>query len=135
MYYEPVKAYLENFSKVKVFLFEDLIADPKSFMGETYDFLGAEKSFSPNTEVVHNPTYTSKNKLFKFIYFIKRRYRVRNNFISGKIKKFIFNKTHKKERQKMNAETRKYLCGYFKGVRPQLDVFKHNIGSVSDLSS
>ena len=47
MYYEPVKAYLENFSKVKVFLFEDLIADPKSFMGETYDFLGAEKSFSP----------------------------------------------------------------------------------------
>lgn len=43
-YYEPVKAYLESFSNVKVILNEDLAKEPQKALMEVFEFLGVDKN-------------------------------------------------------------------------------------------
>lgn len=47
-YFRGVKAYLENFSDVKVCLFDDLKKDPISLVQDLYRFLGVDPSFVPD---------------------------------------------------------------------------------------
>ncbi len=53
-YYEQVKAYIENFSHVKIFIYEDLKNNPINFIGELYKFLGIDSNFLPNLEKRYN---------------------------------------------------------------------------------
>jgi len=48
-YYNQVKAYLENFSEVKVYLYDDLKKDPLSLVQDIYRFLGVDDSFIPKS--------------------------------------------------------------------------------------
>jgi len=48
-YYNQVKAYLENFSKVKVYLYDDLKKDPLSLVQDIYRFLEVDDSFIPKS--------------------------------------------------------------------------------------
>jgi hypothetical protein len=43
-YYEPVKAFLENFSEVKIILNEDLEGNPSKTLSEIFDFLGVDNT-------------------------------------------------------------------------------------------
>jgi hypothetical protein len=55
-YYPQVKRYLETFGmqNVKIFLFDELAADPVRVVQEAYRFLGVDDSFIPVIKV-HNP--------------------------------------------------------------------------------
>ena len=49
MYYDQVKAYLENFSEVKIYLYDDLKKDPLSLVQDIYRFLEVNDSFTPKS--------------------------------------------------------------------------------------
>jgi len=54
-YHEQVKRYLDTFGRenVKLFLFDDLAADPAGITREAYRFIGVESSFTPEIKI-HN---------------------------------------------------------------------------------
>ena len=53
-YYAQVKAYLEYFPKVKVFVFEEFFADPRKNLSLLYDFLGVENHIPAGGPVAYN---------------------------------------------------------------------------------
>lgn len=67
-YYAQVKAYMDNFSNVKIRLFDDLKKDPASLLQNVYEFLGVDSSFIPNTNYRYNasaiPRFRLVNKFF-----------------------------------------------------------------------
>ena len=63
-YYKQVKAYLNNFSQVKVYLFDDLKKDTLGLVQDIYHFLSVDSSFVPKSiERRYNPSGIPKNKL------------------------------------------------------------------------
>lgn len=63
LYYAQVKAYLDNFSNVKVCLFDDLKHDNISLAQDIYGFLGVDKSFIPDDDRTFNKSGVPKNRL------------------------------------------------------------------------
>lgn len=68
-YYRGVKAYLENFSAVKVCLFDDLQRSPLSLVQDVFRFLDVDPSFAPNVSVRYKtsgiPRSPRINRLFE----------------------------------------------------------------------
>jgi hypothetical protein len=62
-YYEAVKAFMDNFSQVKVLLSEDLSRQPQQLMQEVFSFLGVDPDMQINTTVQHNISGIPKNRL------------------------------------------------------------------------
>ena len=54
LYYNQVEDYLNNFTNVKVFLYEDLNNDSTKLMETIFDFIGVDKTFKPDTSKKHN---------------------------------------------------------------------------------
>ena len=61
-YYEQVKAYLENFNQVKIYLFEDLKFNKLSLMRSMFRVLNVDESFVPDTSARYNVSGAPKNK-------------------------------------------------------------------------
>jgi hypothetical protein len=68
-YYEQVKAYLDSFEQVRIFLFSDLRNDPRGVVRDLYSFLGVDASFVPQaTEEEYNVSGVSRwGFLFRFV--------------------------------------------------------------------
>ena len=67
-FYAPsVKAYLENFKKVRIFYYENLISDTSGLMKELYEFIGVDSSFKADTSKAFNPSGTPKNNIIQKI--------------------------------------------------------------------
>lgn len=62
-YYEQVKAYLENFSDVKLYLLEDLEKNPLRLAKDIYSFLAVDNSFVPDISTRYNVSGVAKYKL------------------------------------------------------------------------
>lgn len=62
MYYEKVKAYMENFDYVEVYLYDDLKADALRVVKDIFLFIGVDYSFQPDVSTRHNPTKKPKMK-------------------------------------------------------------------------
>jgi len=60
-YYPQVKAYLENFHKTKVFLYDDLQDNQLAMIQDMYEFLGVDSSFVPDTNIKYNATGTPRS--------------------------------------------------------------------------
>jgi len=54
LYYQPVKAYLENFSNVKVLFYEDYCENQEDVIRSIYTFLNVDDSYKPNLNVRYN---------------------------------------------------------------------------------
>ena len=54
LYYSQVKAYMDNFSRVKVYLYEDLVRDAQGLVKQMFEFLEVDSSFSPDVKTRHN---------------------------------------------------------------------------------
>jgi len=54
MYYKQVKYYMDEFDKVKIFLYEDLCKDALEVTKEIFRFIGVDYSFVPDTETKYN---------------------------------------------------------------------------------
>ena len=63
-YYKQVKAYITNFSDVKIFLFDEFQKDSLSIVQDIYEFLGIDTSFIPDTYIRLNVSGIPKFKLF-----------------------------------------------------------------------
>ncbi|MCB1615457.1 MAG: sulfotransferase [Pseudomonadales bacterium] len=129
-YYAQVKDYLENFSDVKVYLFEDLLGDPRAVVDDMLDFLGARKDVSINMEETFNvsgrPKFPLVNKLLlsdnplkTFVRKVVPR-RLWNSSVE-KIKNFVFKKNLSKE--KLDDRTRAEL----------IEVYREDVGRLATL--
>lgn len=61
-YYKQVKAYLENFSQVKVYLYDDLKDNSLNLIKDMYEFLEVDSSFVPDVNLKTNIGGVPKNK-------------------------------------------------------------------------
>jgi len=64
-YYHQIKAFINNFSKVKVLLYEVFKENPDKICEELFDFIGVNSDFIVNTNKQYNVTLTPKSSLHK----------------------------------------------------------------------
>lgn len=123
LYSEQVKHYINNFSNVKIFLFEDFINNAKQTLKEIFRFLGVDENFIPENigekynvtsipkiNFIHNVVMNSDRVIPMFI---------RKNLKSllNERKLFLVKQTIIKanlRRVKMNPKTKQYLINYYK---------------------
>ena len=123
LYYNQVKAYLDNFNNVRIYLYDNLKEDRLALLQDIYDFLEVDKNYIPNT--LNNKYNISKIP----------RYKALDNFIQNEsslkkvirpIVKMILPNSKAREqiiksikesnlyRPDMKKETREYLRHYYK---------------------
>lgn len=71
LYYQQVKAYLDNFSDVKILMFDELKNDTPSFMKGFFEFVGVDSTFAPDTSISHNVSGVPSNKFHSKILYQK----------------------------------------------------------------
>ncbi|ETN95788.1 sulfotransferase [Zhouia amylolytica] len=67
LYAEGIKAFQENFSKVKVVLFDEIQENPAKVLNDIEQFLDIEAYNDYDTSVKYSPSGSPKNKLIKLI--------------------------------------------------------------------
>lgn len=111
-YYEQVKRYIDTFGEkqVKIYLQEDLRDDPDHVIGDLYDYLELNKTFTPNTDQKHNSFSMPKNSLIQKLY---RSGFIRTTFfklLPNNVKELLFNTFFERAiKPKLSSKTRKYL--------------------------
>ena len=78
-YYKQVKAFISNFSDVKVLIFEDFIKNPKLILDDVFDFLKVSKLDFIDTSIKYSKSGVPKNKIISIVLG-------RNNFFSSFIR-------------------------------------------------
>jgi len=63
LYHQPVKAYLENFSNVKVLFYEDYCKNSEDTIRSIYTFLNVDDSYTPNLSVRYNESGVPRARL------------------------------------------------------------------------
>lgn len=119
LYYNQVKAYMENFPQVKVFLYEDLKNKPKQLLRELFEFLEVDTSFIPsNLNVRYNVSGIPKNRfLYNFITKPNLLKKTLRPFLPKGLRMVIKNKLSPEallEKPKMKSETREYLKNFYR---------------------
>lgn len=72
MYYQQVKALLENFSQVKIFLTEDYNIDTSGIVRQACEFLGVSTDYeSPYTEVRYNTSGVPRSMAINHLFVMK----------------------------------------------------------------
>lgn len=117
LYYEQVKAYIENFEQTKVIVFDDFVEQPQKILSDICEFIGVNPDFEFDTSYKYNVSGDPKNSvLYKLetsrgmVNFIKK-------LVPHKTVKFLkkrFTGENQMTRQEMNPETRKQLIDFFK---------------------
>ncbi len=113
-YADSLKVYNSLFSpeQIKVYFYDDLKADAKSFMKNIFEFLDVDASFVPNVETKLNHSYM--RRYIEFPVMDKVLYRAQNGFrkfkmdvIADKIKQ------HRIYKPVLKTEIRKKLIDYY----------------------
>lgn len=68
-YFEQVRAYMENFSRVKVILFEDICEDAQKIVWDCFEFLSVEASFKPRLTAPVNASGEPINRILHSFLF------------------------------------------------------------------
>ncbi len=95
-YSEGIKAFMNNFSKVKVVLFDDIQDNPKEVLAEIEDFLGVNHFSSYETSVKYSPSGSPKNKLIRLI-------SSRNSYFINKLRTLTMKIVPRKYLEKLSA--------------------------------
>lgn len=120
LYYDSVKAFMDNFAQVKVVLNEDLEKTPKLFLRDVFRFLDVEPDYDVNTDIRYNISGKPKSQWIHQFFFegnMARRLArplVRRLF-SPETRVRIAQKIQEKNltRLTINPETKKRLQAYF----------------------
>jgi len=64
MYYEQVKAFMDNFKNVRIYLFDDLKNDTLTLVQDVYRYLEIDATFIPTVKTKHNISGVPKNELW-----------------------------------------------------------------------
>jgi len=99
LYSQPVRAYLEHFNHVRIYLFEDLTQRPAWMVEDIFTWLGVDASTRPYNFDQYNRSGIPKNRLFQMGYdllnhvpFLKKA----GSFFSSKARRRIKQFTHQK---------------------------------------
>lgn len=123
LYYKSVKTYLENFSNIRISIFEDFINNPRLMLQNLLDFLEVNYSLFPNNiNEKYNVSGVPRNKsLHRLITdpkefippYLERiiKYTI-NNKVRDKLVRSMYNKNLRKS--KMNENTRTFLKNYYR---------------------
>ena len=123
LYYKQVKAYLENFDQVKIYLFDDLKKDTLGLVQDIYRFLGVEDSFVPTSiSKKFNVSGVPKNRFLQRFLLHDNTFRkilrsaVRVLVPNGEKRQKIVLKLRRGNLKKepMPLEAREYLRDFFK---------------------
>lgn len=68
LYYEQVKAYVDNFEQVKIFLYDELRSAPLNLIQNIYAFLEVNPSFIPTMSTRHNSSGNPRSELINSIF-------------------------------------------------------------------
>ncbi|MCI5157344.1 MAG: hypothetical protein D3906_02700 [Candidatus Electrothrix sp. AUS1_2] len=116
-YYEHVKRYFDVFGEqnVKVFLHDDLENNARQIFAELCDFLGIYFNDRVDFTKKYNVYKTPRNKIFKFLYSIKKcrqlTHAIIPNFMINNVKNWLLISGNK---PKLSEITRKYLNDLYK---------------------
>ena len=117
LYYEQVKAYLGNFEKTKVIVFDDFRENPQKVLTEICEFIGVNPDVEFDTSYKYNVSGDPKNPV---LYKLEAS-RGMVNFIKKLVPKKLVQAAKKRwtgeqqmTRQQMNPETRKQLVEFFR---------------------
>ncbi len=66
-YAKQIKAFKDNFSRVNIFLMEDLASRPQQVMKEVFQFIGVDDRYVPDTKFRYNVTDTKPPSLFQYL--------------------------------------------------------------------
>jgi hypothetical protein len=123
LYYNQVKAFMENFDEVKVVLYDDLAQDALGLMRDLYEFLEVDPSFVPNVSTAYAVTGVPRDRSFyEFLNFLTR-----SNALKSMVRVALPGKIRTKLRKNLEAlkvetlvkpemkpETREYLKSAFR---------------------
>lgn len=112
-YSEPLKAYLDNFTSVRIYLFEDLTQRPLWLMNDLLNFLNVD-GFNNFTFNQYNKSLIPKNKILgKSLKFTRKSglLSAAKNMVPTKIKQSIKKATHHKP--VLSESLTKELAGYY----------------------
>ncbi len=118
LYYEQVKAYLENFDNVKIYLFEDLKSNPKTLLKSLFTFLGVDREFLPdNLNEKYNVSGVPKYYFLQS--FLKNKNVLKDILkliIPNTLRRKIVSRINKSTLQKisMNTKDKEYLIDFYK---------------------
>lgn len=120
LYFDAVKDYMDNFSNVKVILYDDLIAAGDKVMADLCQFLGVDERFEFEQVAEVNSSYnirwpwlsrliTAENKLkYKLLYSLPSAYR-------DQLRKVVMSFTRSRAKEeKMSPKMRARLLTYFR---------------------
>lgn len=120
-YFEQVKAYLENFKYVKIYLYEDIRKASQELMKDLFEFLHVDKDFTCNTNVEYNvsgiPRLHLINKILKTDNIIKKTIKniLPEQLIDSFTKKIIkFDAKYNLKKTEMSETTKQYLITVYK---------------------
>ncbi|MBD3252938.1 hypothetical protein GF386_04355 [Candidatus Pacearchaeota archaeon] len=126
-YYKQLKPYFDLFPRknIKIIFFEDIQKNPKKSIKETYRFLGVDENFVPpslykRVNVSRETTHGPLEKFYIYSYKLSRslgsytKYFLKRNLKFDRVapfidRKFVGNKTLKKEKISIEPEVKKML--------------------------
>lgn len=116
LYYEQVKAYLDNFERIHVILYDDFVQNTKNVIRIVYRFLGVDEFFSANLSTKYNKSYGPKiktiHKLITREYFFKRYLRLLWQALPYQIRNQVLD--YNKTRIEMTQEQRETVKSFFR---------------------
>lgn len=116
LYSEQVKAYLDNFEHVKIYLFEDLKDDPQALLKDLFLFLNVDTTFVPkNLQERYNVSGIPKNKFMHWFLHNKSIRSLFKPFIPEAKRREIMKKLKSNNLKKVSMfdEDRNYLKEYY----------------------
>ena len=127
MYYKRIKAYMDTFQHVKIYLFEDLL-EPKRLLEDLFTFLGIDSDITIDTNIMANPSGVPASRLF--VHFLLKAPKYGRIFIPGKyrlqlvrIRDALLRRLMKRPR--MERATRKKLIDVFRSDVLELQKLIH----------
>lgn len=107
LYSKPVRHYLEEFSEVRVCLFDDLKENPAKVMRDLYEFLEVDSSYLPDTTQVHNKTNVPKNKLWHKIIHAKHKLGI-NLHLPDNLRRLFYEQSDRKLKTQTESKLRTF---------------------------
>ena len=119
LYYNMVKAYLDNFENVHIIMYEDFKSDTAKVVKKTLEFLGLNSKVSLETGLKHNVGGKSwKTPFLKHFFmkdnFVKKLFRMVLSFSLRKKVRIFLESILKHNSKPINTETRENLVMFFK---------------------
>ena len=136
-YYNQVKAYLDNFDPLKIYLFDDFKKDTLGLVKDIYGFLEVDTSFVPDVNIKYNVSGIPKNK---FIHKFLKEPNILKSIVKPIIKTLIPQEERRKviekikmknlQKSQMKPETREYLKNLYRDDILKLqDLIKRDLSS------